>query len=267
MLTLFSAFFLPLTFIVGRVRDELRLHARAAAALGLPGRARLMAAGDRGDLRLVPPPRMGAGMSFLWLLLGLAAGAARGWWLAGDGLRRGGGPGRRRPICCPIRRSSGCGAATRRSASGSRRWTRPKARPTRSGSSTPTDCRWRRSWRWTAGSSGRAIRSRAEWSGWRAAPSSSGRAAASAVALLLPAGARAQPTRRGGDRSPAPARRRTPPAAYGPARAGANAGGVARIGLERRSPPRVPARAAARRAGRCRRVRERAGGGRLLGSG
>ena len=72
-------------------------------------------------------------------------------------------------------------------------------------------------------------------------------AAGTAVGLLLPTGSTPRP-RAGRGRSPPAARRRAPAAAGRGAGPGADAGGLARVHRQRRTPAGLPARARARRA-------------------
>ena len=120
----------------GRLRHELRLHARAPVALGLPGGAR-----GHGARSSWPSTSGSAGAA------GCASEPAAGR-SRGDGRRRGragcsrgGGWGSRwrqasDRTCSPIPRSSGCGARTAHRGSGSRSSTRARKARTPSGSWT-----------------------------------------------------------------------------------------------------------------------------------
>ena len=156
---------------------------------GYPAVLALMAVVTAADLRLVPPARLAAAMSFWTLLLGALLGAGGGVGLAAPARAPGVAPGVVSPSPARSRRWNGSGERTAPPACGSRRWTPATGSRTRSAWWTPSASRWRRSSRWTGGSSGPGTRSRAGRSGWRAGTLVFHAAAGVAVGLLLPGGA------------------------------------------------------------------------------
>ena len=250
ILTVFSVFFLPLTFIVGVYGMNFDFMPELRSRWGYPAVLAAMG-GDRArDLPLVPPPRLAAGMSVLpWWSLAAGRRRRRGWWLARRRVRALPlAPGSAR-TCCRIRRSSGSAAPTARSACGSRSSTRARKGRTPSGSWT----RERLSVAQIVAVDRRLERARdQEQSGAERMDGGTlvfHAAGGTAVGLLLPRAFDAERARTGRGRPPPPARRRPPPAAGRGAGAGADPGGVARVDRQRRTAAGLPARARARRAG------------------
>ena len=258
VLTVFSVFFLPLTFIVGVYGMNFEYMPELRAALGLPGGAAGDGGGDARHLPLVPPARLAARDDASWCCSWARCSAREP---AGCSADAAGAPGVApgvSPHLLPdpalewLRRAhgaTGVWVAEMDSARG--------RAPRRACGGRGAALGGRRSWRWTGGWSARAIRSRAGPSGWRAARWCSTPPPASPSACC----SRAAPTPAGW-RSPrvdlrrlADGVRRRPQivqlvqAQY--------PGSLAGIGGERGTQARLPARADARCAGRRRGVRER----------